>query len=678
MAKPLTPGASLTAAALAACFFVTPLTAADSQLVRLEREMERVSQIAGGVVGASAVHLESGRKVVFHGDERFPMASTFKIPIAVAVLHRVDLGELKLDQMIPIHASDLHPGSGTLTNLFGKPGLSLSIGNLMELMLLISDNSAADILLRLAGGPEGVTGRMHDLGIEGISVNRSTAHLIADWVGAKNLPPEGEWSPAMWQRVLDAVPPDESKKAAAASDRDPRDTSTPAAMTALLARIWLKDREVVKPESADVLLDIMRRCETGQARIKGILPEGTEVAHKTGTIGGTTNDAGIVTLPDNTGHVALAVFVKASDKPAAARERAIAEIARSVHDFFLFETSPGALDYDHMAERIVEALRPARGERVLFGGDPDYFQELTDALRKRLKEAGSVEARDLNSADIYLWLPLSKRKISTDERKALEAWLERGGARREIHFHWAEGSVQPDGLPGAQSAVLDRAYQSALDIDYAAISAAQDRAIKLLRSGVVRVRTPAGTDISFRVGTRQFNKQDGNASARRARAARVRVDREIELPAGVLRVAPIEESVNGRLVIPSARFPKGIVRNLKLEFREGAISGISAGENLEAADDALSAGGDAAHSFREFALGFNPKLESASNGPTLAYYGYGSGVVRLSLGDNAELGGQVSGDFVRWFFFPDATVEVNGQPLTNLGKLVAAYQPAGR
>jgi len=432
----------------------------------------------------------------------------------------------------------------------------------------------------------------------------------------------------------------------------------------------------MKPESADLLLDIMRRCQTGQTRLKGILPEGTEVAHKTGSIGGTTNDVGIVTLPDNTGHVAIAVFVKASDKPVAERERAIAEIARTTHDFFLYETSAGALDYDHMAARIIDALKPARGERVMFGGDPDYFQGLAEALRKQIKEAGAVEVHDLNSASIYLWLPLSKRKISAAERKEIAAWLDRGGTRREIHFHWDEGSVDPDGLAGTHTPVLDRIYQNALDIDYATLSAQQDRAIKLLRSGDVHVRTPAGTDISFRVGNRPFNKQDGNATARRMRTARVRVDREIELPAGVVRVAPVEESVNGRIVIPSARFPKGVVRNLRLEIREGMITGMKADENLDAADAAISGGGDAALSFREFALGFNPKLVNPAGGTTLAYYGYGAGVVRMSLGDNEELGGQVRGDFVRWFFFPDATVVVNGQSLTERGKLIDA-NPSG-
>jgi beta-lactamase class A len=109
-------------------------------------------------------------------------------------------------------------------------------------------------------------------------------------------------------------------------------------MLTLLERVYRKD--LLKPESAELLLDIMRRCRTGEARLKGMLPLGTEVAHKTGTIGRTTNDVGIVKLPDNTGSVAIAVFVKSSDKEVSARERVIAEIARAVHDFFLFQPSP--------------------------------------------------------------------------------------------------------------------------------------------------------------------------------------------------------------------------------------------------------------------------------------------------------------------------------------------------
>ena len=334
-----------------------------------------------------------------------------------------------------------------------------------------------------------------------------------------------------------------------------------------------------------------------------------------------------------------------------------------------------SLHYDHMAERIVEALKPAPGEHVLFGGDPNYFQELLTPLRMRFKAAGVVEVRNLDQADIYLWLPLNRRQITPAERAKLADWLDRGGTHREIHFHWAEGSVEPDGLTGTHSPALDRMYQAALDIDYGALSAEQDRAIQLLRADEVRVRTPEGTDIRFRIEDRPFNKQDGNASGVRARAARVRVDREIELPAGVLRVAPIEASVNGFIVLPKARFPKGVATDVMIEIRHGDVTSVSAGTNVEAVEAALADGGEGAHRFREFALGFNPKLTARPGATTLPYYGYGAGVVRMSLGDNTELGGEIGGGFVRWFFFPDATVEVNGRPLTEHGKLIDASQP---
>lgn len=200
--------------------------------------------------------------------------------------------------------------------------------------MLISDNSATDVCLGLAGGPEAVTARMREIGIDGIDVSRSTARLIADWVGITQVPPEGEWSPALFRKLLDSVKPEERKAAADKFEADPRDTATPEAMLTLLERIYRKD--LLKRESAELLLDIMRRCRTGEARLKGMLPPGTEVSHKTGTIGGTTNDVGIITLPDGAGHVAITVFVKSSEREVPVRERTIAEVARAVHDFFLF------------------------------------------------------------------------------------------------------------------------------------------------------------------------------------------------------------------------------------------------------------------------------------------------------------------------------------------------------
>jgi len=334
---PIVATLTLILSSLASAQTTATRAASDSSLPRLEREIARLAQGASGIVGVTAIHLESNRRVSLNAGERFPMASTFKVPIAVQLLTRVDKGELRLDQLIQLQPNDLHPGSGTLTDLFNKPGLALSVRNLMELMLLISDNSATDVCLRLAGGPEAVTARMREIGINDINVNRSTARLIADWRGITQVVPESEWSIALFQKLSDALKPEEVKAAATRFDADPRDTSTPDATVTLLARIYRKD--LLKTESAELLLDIMRRCRTGDARLKGLLPLGTEIAHKTGTIGGSTNDVGIVTLPDDAGHVAIAVFVKSSDKETSVSERVIAEVARAVHDYFLFQRS---------------------------------------------------------------------------------------------------------------------------------------------------------------------------------------------------------------------------------------------------------------------------------------------------------------------------------------------------
>lgn len=314
-------------------------THATTALERLNKEVARLAEISGGRVGVAAVHLESGRSVQLNAEDAYPMASTFKVPVALQLLRRVDRGEVKLDTIITLAPSDLHPGSGEISHLLDDPGVSLSLRNLLELMMIISDNSATDLVLKSAGGPLAVTARVRELGVEGVRVDRPTVNLIADWAGI-TLPPESEWTPQLFREQLRRQPgapqrtAEERRRAAEAFDKDPRDTATPAGMVKLLEKLW--KGEALGAENTALLLDIMRRCETGAARIKGLLPPETEVAHKTGTIGGTTNDVGIITLPDGAGHVALAVLVKESRREAELRERAIAQISRAIYDYFLF------------------------------------------------------------------------------------------------------------------------------------------------------------------------------------------------------------------------------------------------------------------------------------------------------------------------------------------------------
>jgi beta-lactamase class A len=204
-------------------------------------------------------------------------------------------------------------------------------------MLLISDNSATDLVLRTAGGGAAVNARSRALGITGVSVDRPTVNLIADAIGVKNLPPESQLTPQSFNMLARAVTPDAQKAAAEAFYRDRRDTSTPDGMAKLLESIWRG--KALSKANTDLLLDIMRRCETGPNRIKGFLPPDVVVRHKTGTLGiGVANDVGIIELPNNAGNVALAVFVKESNRTTEQQERAIAQISRAVYDYFLFSS----------------------------------------------------------------------------------------------------------------------------------------------------------------------------------------------------------------------------------------------------------------------------------------------------------------------------------------------------
>lgn len=315
----------------------SPAVSVDFPRQRMETEVARLSQLSGGVLGVAAIHVESGKRFSQNGQLHFPMASAYKIPIAVQLMSRVDSGKLTLDQLIEITRADMHPGSGMIAERFNwpggvQPGLSLSVRSLMELMLLISDNSATDICLRLAGGPGAVNACMRRLGINGLSVDRPTAYLISDWLGLP-MDPRKPWSSVRFDSLEKTLTPEAMKVSSRLFDGDLRDTSTPDAMSDLLYKLYTQP--LLKPETKTLLLDILRRCETGLTRLKGALPPNTEVLHKTGTIGMTANDVGIIVLPGDGGHLVISIFTKSSEKPLPERERSIAEVARALHDYFL-------------------------------------------------------------------------------------------------------------------------------------------------------------------------------------------------------------------------------------------------------------------------------------------------------------------------------------------------------
>lgn len=343
-------------------------------------------------------------------------------------------------------------------------------------------------------------------------------------------------------------------------------------------------------------------------------------------------------------------------------------------------------DYLRCAARIIDALKLERGERVLLKLDPRCFVPLVEPLQRMIRESGAhissvilAEDTQKNSddeleslrrlfaeADVFIWLPELHQGNRPALARALVEWLDakRG---RAVHFHWHSGTHAVGDISLPSQEIIDRMYLEALDVKPSDLERRHMNAIELLRSGPVRVTTPEGTDITFVIGDRPFSSQIGEASRERSRSWRTRIDRDVELPAGVLRVAPIESSANGSIVLPVWRPIMAEGRNIVLRFIDGhvAIQGV----NADRIDQELTAAGGDARMFREFALGFNPALKVRPEHPFIAYYGYGAGVVRLSLGDNEEMGGANRGGGVYWNFIHNATVTAGNRTLVKDGEL---------
>jgi beta-lactamase class A len=306
---------------------------------RAQDEIARIVSLTTASVGVCAIHVESGQRIVLNAERSFPLASTYKIPIAILLLMLVEQGQLSLAQMIEITEEDLSPGSGPIKELFTLPGVQLSIRNLLDLAIRFSDNTASDIVLRLAGGPDKVTSMIRSARIDGVRVDRSTKQILSDFYGFTDLASDRRWSLERFQTRLRETSAESRKASLDAFLNDPRDCGTPAAIASLLT--MFQSGKVLNPTHTDLLLSLMRKCRTGPGRLKGQLPAGTIVAHKTGTIeGAVVNDAGIIELPDARGHIAIAAVVQGTAAVAAESEYEviIAQLARTIFDCFLLGT----------------------------------------------------------------------------------------------------------------------------------------------------------------------------------------------------------------------------------------------------------------------------------------------------------------------------------------------------
>lgn len=330
--------ATITAALLSAPNVVSAKNPAHPTAIapvdRLRDQIALLAKATDGVVGVAVQRVEGGPLVTLNGDTSFPMASTFKIAVAATAFDQVAKGKLHLDQMVDVDPSMFVESQGIQDQL-RHPGISLSVINLVELMLNRSDNTATDVLVDLVGGPREVTAWLRSAGVTGQQVDSDTNRLI---LRALDVTPEPGTFEENRQRAYAADPfvreRDTRSIPNPAFDADPRDSSTPEAMAAMLGKI--ARGEVLRPDHSKLLMEILHRCVTGRTRLPGLLPAGTPVAHKTGSLFGIANDVGIITLPGDRGAIVIAVFVKGDTRGVETRERIIAEIARSAFDFYLF------------------------------------------------------------------------------------------------------------------------------------------------------------------------------------------------------------------------------------------------------------------------------------------------------------------------------------------------------
>jgi len=294
----------------------------------LEAQIAELTRPLAGKTGVAAQLVDGGARVVLNGDEYFPMASTYKVAMAATLLDRVDRGEISLDLLVTITPDEMMAGSGDIAKNFVHPGVVLSVANLIEAMITESDNTATDKCLALAGGPSAVTQKLRSLGIEGQRVDRYTGDLLQDFYGLD------ERATAAFAAELMRTNPGFIERIPVkneAFEKDPRDQSTPLAMLELLLAI--DSGRALSAHSREFLLGVMSRTRTGKTRLSGLLPRGTPVAHKTGTTGGVANDVGYITLPDGR-RLAIAVFTKSSETPPMDRDKAIAEAARAIYQYF--------------------------------------------------------------------------------------------------------------------------------------------------------------------------------------------------------------------------------------------------------------------------------------------------------------------------------------------------------
>ena len=270
----------------------------------LRQRIERIVSAKKATVGVAIIGSDGKDTLSLNGAGHFPLQSVFKFHIAIVVLSEIDKGKFSLDQKVKIEKKELLPGLYSPIRDKYPDGVTLTISELLKYAISLSDNVACDVLLKLVGGPLVVEDYFVKNGFKDISIKMNE-----------------ETQQSKWENQF-------------------QNWTTPKAANEVLETFYNNKAKLLSEKSYDFLWKTMKATETGADRLKGMLPKGTVVAHKTGTSGtkdGVTaavNDIGIVFLP-NGQYYFISVFVTNSKEDEAANDKIIADISKTTWDYFM-------------------------------------------------------------------------------------------------------------------------------------------------------------------------------------------------------------------------------------------------------------------------------------------------------------------------------------------------------
>lgn len=279
----------------------------------LQQKIQQIVSTKKAEVGVSIVGNNGKDNIFINGDQHFPMQSVFKFHIALAMLGEIDRGKFSFNQKIKIEQKDLLPNLYSPIREKYPNGASLTISEILEYTVSASDNVGCEVLLRLIGGPQAVEKYFIKNKFKDVSIKINEEVMQNNW------------------------------------DLQFQNWTTPKAANKVLSSFYYNDKKLLSKKSYDFVWKVMRETETGQNRLKGQLPKGTIVAHKTGSSGtnkttgitAAVNDIGIVFLPDGQ-HFFISVFVTNSKEDAETNEKIIADTAKAAWDYFTNKSKTAA------------------------------------------------------------------------------------------------------------------------------------------------------------------------------------------------------------------------------------------------------------------------------------------------------------------------------------------------